>query len=85
MRTVPLTREFPMAQTHLGYILDGECTSLGMIIVHYTSEDVSVLLRLIIILHDRAQAVVDANSGAHQGLAEHHLCYPRRIKEKKDT
>lgn len=74
-----------MAQTHLGYILDRESTSLGMIIVHYTSEDVSVLLRLVIILHDGAQAVVDANSGAHQGLTEHHLCHPRRIKEEKDT
>jgi hypothetical protein len=56
-----------------------------MIIVHYTSEDVPVLLRLVIIFHDGAQAVVDADSGAHQGLAEHHLCYPRRIKEDKDT
>ena len=51
MRTVPLTREFPMAQTHLGYILDRESTSLGVIIVHYTSEDVSILLRFVIILH----------------------------------
>jgi len=74
-----------MAQTHLGYILDRESTPLCVIIVHYTSENVSVLLRLVMILHDRAQALVDANSGAHQGLAEHHLCYPRRIKQEKDT
>ena len=85
MRSVPFTREFPMAQTHLGYILDRKSTSLCVIIVHYTSEDVSVLLRLVVILHDGAQAVVDANSGAHQGLAEHHLCNPRRIKEEKYT
>ena len=85
MRTVPLTRQFPMAQTHLCYILDRESTPLCVIIFHYTSEYVSVLLRLVMILHDGAQALVDANSGAHQGLAEHHLCYPRRIKQEKDT
>jgi hypothetical protein len=56
-----------------------------MIIVHYTSEDVSVLLRLVIILHYGAQAVVYAYSGAHQSLAKHHLCYSRRIKEEIDT
>jgi len=65
MRTVPLTREFPMTQTHLGYILDRESTSLSVIIVHNTSEDVSVLLRLVMILHDRAEALVDANLGTH--------------------
>ena len=74
-----------MAQTHLGHILDRESTSLCVIIVHYTSEYVSVLLRLVMILHDGAQALVEANSGAHQGLTEHHLCYPRRIKQEKDT
>lgn len=81
MRTVPVTREFPVAETHLGYILDRKGASLGVIIVHYTSEDVSVLLRLNIVFHDGAKALVDANSGSHQGLAEHHLCDPRRIKE----
>ena len=54
-----------MAQTHLGHILDRESTSLCVIIVHYTSEYVSVLLRLVMILNDGAQALVDANSGSH--------------------
>ena len=52
MRTVPVTWEFPVAETHLGYILDRKGASLGVIIVHYTSEDVSVLLRLNIVFHD---------------------------------
>ena len=46
-----------------------------MIIVLYAPQYSSVLSRLVVVLHNRTQDPVGADSGAHQSLTEHHLSH----------
>jgi hypothetical protein len=54
-----------MTKTHFSDILYRESTHVGVVIVHYASENVSIFLRLVIVFDCRIQTEVLTHPGTH--------------------